>query len=272
MNFPTIGILYICTGHYTLFWQEFYLSMEQHFILDAEKHYFVFTDSPEIDFEKENPRIHRIYQKNLGWPDITLKRFHIFLESESMFAHMDYLFFFNANLQVLEPITAKDFLPSSEQELVATLHPGFFNKKRPAFTYDNNKKSYAYMPPDQGRHYFAGGLNGGKTAAFISAMKTMREWIDRDAEKHIIALWHDESHWNKYLIQREDVKILPPAYLYPEGWQLPFSPIILVRDKNKFGGHSALRNERISLLTTLKKTLRRIFANARKLVRKLSSF
>ncbi|MES2416414.1 MAG: glycosyl transferase, partial [Patescibacteria group bacterium] len=61
-----IGILYICTGNYTIFWKEFYLSIEKNFINDIEKHYFVFTDNDQIDFENENPNIHRIYQKDLG--------------------------------------------------------------------------------------------------------------------------------------------------------------------------------------------------------------
>ncbi len=92
-----IGILYICTGKYSIFWKKFYSSMEKNFIVDAEKHYFVFTDSPDIEFEKENRRIHRIYQEDLGWPNNTLMRFHMFLKQEKELVNMDYLFFFNAN-------------------------------------------------------------------------------------------------------------------------------------------------------------------------------
>ena len=74
-----IGILYICTGKYTIFWKDFYLSCEKHFIPEEEKHYYVFTDSKEIDFETENSNIHRIYQENLGWPGNTLRRYEMFL-------------------------------------------------------------------------------------------------------------------------------------------------------------------------------------------------
>ena len=36
----TIGILYICTGPYALFWEDFYKSFEENFITEYEKKYF----------------------------------------------------------------------------------------------------------------------------------------------------------------------------------------------------------------------------------------
>lgn len=243
-----IGILYICTGKYNIFWRDFFISMEKYFITDSEKHYFVFTDSLSVYFENENPRIHRIYQENLGWPFNTLMRFHIFLGAENKFINMDYLFFFNANLIILNTITGDDFLPILTNNLLAVIHPGFFNKKRNKFPYEKNKRSTSYIKKNQGEYYFAGGLNGGKTTNFIEAMKVIRYNTDIDNKNKIIAKWHDESHWNKYLIDRSGIKILQPAYLYPEGWSLPFKPIILIRDKNKFGGHNYLRNKKINSL------------------------
>lgn len=257
-----IGILYICTGNYTIFWKDFYLSMEKNFITNTEKHYFVFTDSPQVDFETENPKIHRIYQDNLGWPENTLMRFHIFLKIEKELENMDYLFFFNANLLILEKISKEEFLPVGKEKLLATLHPGFYNKKRKKFTYESNKKSTACIGKDQGKYYFAGGLNGGTTIAFLEAIKTINNNINIDKKNNIIAEWHDESHWNRYLIGRTDVKVLPPSYLYPEGWSLPFRPTILIRDKNKYGGHSLLRSDRGN-------KLKRYYQKIKNILRKL---
>ena len=39
----TVGILYICTGAYDVFWDDFYNTCEEHFV-GVEKKYFVFTD------------------------------------------------------------------------------------------------------------------------------------------------------------------------------------------------------------------------------------
>lgn len=249
---PKIGILYICTGKYVIFWREFFQSMEENFLPEIEKHYFVFTDSSEIDFAGKVDRIHVIHQDNLGWPDNTLKRFHVFLNQEESLSKMDYLFFCNANLQVLQKISAKEFLPENNERLVAVQHPGFFNKVRDKFTYDNNSRSTAYIASTEGEIYVAGGLNGGYTSDFLQAMKVMKQNIDQDLQKGIVALWHDESHWNRYIIGRSDVKILDAAYLYPEGWNIPFEKKILIRDKVNYGGHDFLRNQSPSLLSQLK--------------------
>ena len=41
-----IGILYICTGKYDIFWKDFYLSAERYFMQDQSFiiEYYVFTD------------------------------------------------------------------------------------------------------------------------------------------------------------------------------------------------------------------------------------
>jgi len=229
-----IGILYICTGKYTVFWKDFYLSCERNFISEADKEYFVFTDSPELEFEKENKNVHRIYQENLGWPDNTLMRFDMFSKVREKFADLDYIFFFNADLVCLEKITAADFLPGSNENLVAVLHPGYFDKKRSKFPYETKKISSASIDTSSGKYYFAGGLNGGKTSFFLQAILEMKKNIELDKKNGIVAKWHDESHWNKYLEKRTDVKILHSGYLYPEASAIPFKKMILVRDKRKY--------------------------------------
>lgn len=235
-----IGILYICTGKYRVFWKDFYLSCEKNFITEAEKRYFVFTDSPEIEFEKDNENITKISQVNLGWPNNTLMRFEMFSKIQRELSDFDYIFFFNADLICLEKISASDFLPLAGENLVATLHPGYFNKKRNEFPYENNKLSTAYIDKFSGQHYFAGGLNGGRSKFFIQAILDIKKSIDQDIKNNIIAKWHDESHWNKYLISRKDVKILNPGYLYPEADILPFKRNIMIRDKRKYFSYQDL--------------------------------
>lgn len=54
-----IAVLYIVTGRYTCFWNEFYESCEKYLLNDAEKKYFVFTDAEYLDYE-ENENILKI--------------------------------------------------------------------------------------------------------------------------------------------------------------------------------------------------------------------
>ena len=88
-----VGMLYICTGKYTVFWPEFYRTFYEKFLPNCEKEYFVFTDAPAIEYE-DAPGVHRIYQEPYPWPYSTLKRFSIFLTQETVLSKMDYLFFF----------------------------------------------------------------------------------------------------------------------------------------------------------------------------------
>jgi len=56
--------------------------------------------------------------------------------------------------------------------------------------------------------------------------------VDEDMDKNLIAVWHDESHYNRYLIDTPPTHILSPSYCYPESWRLPFEKKLLALDKN----------------------------------------
>jgi len=235
-----ISILYICTGKYTIFWEKFYNSCENYFLPNTEKHYFVFTDG-QININNE--RIHRIDQKNLGWPGNTLYRFKMFLGICEQLSVFDYIFFFNANCEFMEFI-GDEFLPSEKEEIIVVQHPGFFKNKPDELTYDRNPKSLAYIPFGQGSYYICGGINGGLSKPYMELISSLNNAVIEDDKNGIVALWHDESHINKYILTHPH-KLLSPAYCYPEGWDIPFNKIILVRDKNKYGGHDVLRDIKI---------------------------
>jgi len=232
-----IAILYICTGKYTVFWDDFFLSCEKYFLKDSEKHYFVFTDGEISSFD--NKRIHRIEQKNLGWPGNTLYRFKMFYGIKEKLADFDYIFFFNANCEFLTSIET-DFLPSKEEGIVVVQHPGFFNKTPDLFSYDRNPESKAFIPAGKGSYYICGGINGGHTLPYLNLIKSLNDAIEQDDSNGIVALWHDESHINKY-IQDHPYKLQNPSYCYPEYWDIPFEKIILIRSKDNYGGIDALR-------------------------------
>ena len=67
----TIGMLYICTGKYTVFWPEFYETFSRNFLPGCKKEYFIFTDAPSIAHE-DDPAVHRIDQPAYDWPLSTI--------------------------------------------------------------------------------------------------------------------------------------------------------------------------------------------------------
>ncbi len=245
-----VGILYICTGAYDVFFEGFYHTAEKFLLPNSEKHYFVFTESEKI---VSNDNIHKIYQERLGWPKDTLMRFHLFLNIEQQLKDFDYLFFFNANYTFIKSINESEFLPKENDNfLLGQIHPVAYHKKRNEFPYEDNQNSKAYIPPQNGNHYFAGGLIGGRTQDFFALCHTLKNNINTDLENNVIAKWHDESHINWYFSNIEPKK-LHPGYCYPQDWYLPFEQKTLLLDKNKFGGHGFLRQSEYNHKTSVLK-------------------
>lgn len=231
-NRSYIAILYICTGKYSVFWKEFYRSMEKYFLRNSEVEYFVFTDADKLYDEEKNARIHRIRQENLGWPGNTLFRFRMFVSIKEKLEDFDYVFFLNANTVCRQVITEEEFLPD-EQELLVVQHPGYYNSKVWRMPYEHRKQSSACIPRGRGKHYVYGAVNGGKRKAFLEMARKLDEEISQDYEKGIIAKWHDESHLNHYVWKYGNYKLLTPAYAYPENYQLPFEMKIMTIDKSR---------------------------------------
>ncbi len=254
-----IAILYIATGKYIIFWEKFFESAEMNFLPGIEKEYFVFTDAdPGVITSNGNVTV--IPHEQLGWPYDTLMRFHIFSRIEDSLKDFDFIFFFNANMEFVQKIEADEFLPNGKTDdgLLVTLHPGYHNQQKDKFPYERTQvNSKAFIGPSEGTYYFMGGLNGGIATKYLQLILTLKQNTQEDADNGITAIWHDESHLNRYMIGRNP-KILTPDYGYPEGRNLPFTPKIIIRDKNNYGGHAFLRNEKPTLLYRLKQKFKKI--------------
>lgn len=252
-----IGILYICIGKYNIFWEDFYKSCEEHFFPNCNKEYFVFTDEEQI-FDHDKCNVTLIKSADLGWPYNTLMRYRMFFSiKDKCVLKADYFFFFNANAKFVIDIS-DEILPNKDTNfLVSALHPGFINKPVEEYPYERNEKSHAYIAKNEGKYYYQGCFFGGKILEFFTLVETCMCNVDLDLEKSLIAIWHDESHLNRYFALVPP-KTLAPSYIYPEDFPLPgYSAKILMRDKAKYGGHNFLRN--VKEKWTLKSMIKRIY-------------
>jgi hypothetical protein len=232
-----IGILYICTGRYSLFFKQFYESSENFFMKDHEKTYYVFTDDSNI---KESHNVKIINQPFLGWPYDTMKRFHMFNSIKNKLLNEDYLFFFNANMRFFDYVN-EEIIPKKENDfLVGVNHPGFYASPKEHFPYERRINSLFYIPLTDGKYYYQGCFNGGKSDNFLEASKTLSIMIDKDFENDIIPIYHDESALNWYFKDKNPL-LMSPSYAYPESWSLPLKRIIVQIDKAKVGGYDYLR-------------------------------
>ena len=227
MSKKTIGILYIATGPYIAFWNRFFDTFEQYFLPNIEKHYIVFTDAKDF-YQCTNERVHVKFLKSEPWPLPTLMKFHTFLEYRDELEGYDYLYQSNANIICLKEVREEEFLPREEknERLMFTLHPGYYKKNRIFRPYDRNRKSFAYVPYNCGDTFVFGAMNGGTSEGYLDFISKMDYKIVEDLKKGIIAKWHDESHINHDIIGRCDYRLLPPAFCYPVGFDVPGEKII----------------------------------------------
>ena len=215
-----IGLLVMATGKYISFIDRLLYSADKHFCKNHEVTYFVFTDS----YRESTQRVVYIPQKRLGWPFDTMMRYHVYLANAELLRSQDYLFCLDADM-----LFVGDMGDEILGKRVATLHPCFVGTKG---TYDKNPQSTAYIPDHEGECYFAGGFYGGETEEVLHIAQVNSQNIDNDLARGVIAIWHDESHWNRYCATHRPTKILDPSYCYPEGWSLPYIPKLYALNKN----------------------------------------
>lgn len=237
-NIPlNIGLCIVATGKYIHFVKPLLDSAEKYFCPQHTKTYFIFTDSTEHDLltTPYKERIIIVPQKRLGWPYDTLMRFSIYNQHKHLFAKTDYMFATDADMLFVD-VEGDEIL----HDRIATQHPGF-EKNIPLWgsepPYDRNASSTAYIPYNEGTYYFAGGFYGGTTAEFCLLISRLTENIITDIENYnYIAVWHDESHLNRYFINNQPSKILDRSYCYPENGVAKgypsCCPKLLALDKN----------------------------------------
>ena len=220
-----IGLIVIATGKYDVFINPLYESFKKYFLINCDTKMVVFTDK-----KITNNEIITIYHEHLGWPNATLKRYHIFDKNKELLSKFDYLYYCDADMLFVDYVGYEIL-----GELVGTIHPGFYNKYG---TYETNLLSLAYVKPNEGKKYYAGGFNGGKSEKFLMMCEVIKNNIDIDLKNNIVAIWHDESHLNRYFIDNPPTIELSPSYCYPENWNIPYNKKLLALDKD----HKKIRN------------------------------
>ncbi len=241
-----IAIAYIATGRYIDFWDMFYASAEKNFVPGMEKHYFVFTDDTKRTFPKN---VTRIYQKQLEWPYIALLRYHLIDEIKNQLRAYDYAFFFNANAVIVSPI-GPEILPDRKRQLIAAKHPAYFLTIPQYLPYEYNPKSKAFIPVEKRKQYFQSGFAGGRTEAYLAMNALLKQRVQDDLDNNLIAVWHDESHYNWFMAHWSPV-ILEPNYIFGTNLSSEtvrkFAPnlkiIMLNKGTNLFGGHGCMRGQ-----------------------------
>lgn len=214
-----IGVVIIATGKYSQFVYSFIRSLNN-FLPHHKKKIFLINDVNDGEEAICGHIITKYKVEHKPFPYPTLMRYDWISQIDT--TDTDYLFYSDVDMRMVN--VGEEIL----HPLIAVRHPGFYQG---GGSWETNPNSLAYVAPEKRLKYYAGGFQGGETKTYMEAVKTMRNNIQTDLDNGITAVWHDESHWNKYLTEHQFTE-LTPAHCYPEGTNLPFEQKIIALNKN----------------------------------------
>jgi hypothetical protein len=234
-----VAICFVGTGKYLNFLPKYYENVHEYFLPGVEKSFLVFTDG-EGDF----PEDVKVYtQEHLEWPFITLNRFEIIQKARDEIEKNDWFVFIDADALVVDKITEEEFFDKTKS-FFGVHHPCHFLKMPPHEKFpgslETNPLSKACVNEDADFSvYYQGCLWGGKVPDVLYMMEELDKRTKDDLSREVVAVWHDESHLNKFFIENmENVNVLGPEYAYPEVFagHCEFEPKIvhLAKDNSKY--------------------------------------
>ena len=163
----------------------------------------LFTDCPR-EFEVEC----QIKAQSLGYPRETLHRYSTILCADNVLSQYDYVYWADVDMLFVDTVGPEIF----SRGITATHHAGYgtSSSHRP---YETNPQSRAYLK--DGKHYYCGGFVGGTSQSFLKMAQEIAEMVEDDDKRGHVAVWHDESHLNRYLNDHPPAKTLTPSYCSP---------------------------------------------------------
>ena len=124
--------------------------------------------------------------------------------------------------------------------MIGTIHPCLFDGPG---TPDRNPNSTAFIPIGSNNRYFCGGFFGGSTDSFLETSRRIKSNIERDLENSVMAIWHDESHLNKYFFENPPAVVLDNHFAAAEEQiHIYTNARICFLDKSRRGGHDFFRS------------------------------
>jgi hypothetical protein len=233
-----VVIGFIGTNKYASFFDNFYRTVKRYFLPDCERTILFFTDTHPVNLPTD---VVVVPIEHKPWPFVTLERFNYIMKSEATIRQHDWFVYLDADMAVNTEILSTEFF-NSEKEWFGVQHPGFINGGG-TFEYRKKSRASVNIGTDNLSTYWQGCLWGGKTSAVLELCKELAMNTTLDLNEGTIAVWHDESHLNKFFTHhKKDVHTLDAGYAYPEMWTLPFAKKIVHIDKGSPSPEEFLRN------------------------------
>lgn len=224
-----ICIVTIATGRYIQFVEKLLDKITEHFLVDHDIHCLLFTDN-DMDEVSENIKVSQIEHK--PWPEPALKKYNYINSEREYLKEFDYVYLFDADIDIVYPVGEEVM-----DDMVGVLHPWKILEDKSVYPYEGRKESTAYVSDSDRDKYYAAAFTGGKSKNFLKMAEIISARVLEDEENGIIAVWHDESHLNKYFNEYPP-RDLPPSYMFPEelmgNESYPWKPKIVAVNKDAF--------------------------------------
>jgi histo-blood group ABO system transferase len=139
---------------------------------------------------------------HLPWPLPTLLRFHIL----TRYAYDEYAYYVDVDTLFIDDV-GNEILG----DLVAVRHHGFAGAPSNVLPYERDNRSACSVEYGHEKVYCCGGFQGGRK--YREATVKIKDMIASDLKNKVVPEWHDESAWNRYLLDNPPDVLLPPTYM-----------------------------------------------------------
>lgn len=228
-NKNEITFFVIATRNYKHYAKQLILSLDRH--VRSKFQVIVLTDDPKsfhgIVEEHALGIITAIKIESYGWPDATLRRFELMINSFGS-VNGSVVCYLDADTLMLRDTVALDFIAclSSNHQIAAVRHPGYY-KRSPVLRlvnstflgpWETRRSSSAYIPIQQRKNYVCGGVIFGLTGGFQAMCEEIQQLIVSDSIKGLIAKHNDESYLNAWAL-RSRINRVSPEWAFAEDYR-----------------------------------------------------
>ncbi|XP_013913855.1 PREDICTED: N-acetyllactosaminide alpha-1,3-galactosyltransferase-like [Thamnophis sirtalis] len=212
----TVGLSVFAIGKYLdKYLKDFLVSANSFFMAGQKVIFYIVVDDlskvPEVRLAPQRTlKLFRVEQHD-RWQDISMMRMRTIAEliEETIRFEVDFLFCMDVD-QTFQSHYGVEALGTS----VAQIHAWFYHRGRSHFTYERRPESAAYISYDEGDYYYHGAVFGGTPLQVLNLTRQCYQGILQDKERKVEAIWHDESHLNRYFLLNKPTKLLSPEYCW----------------------------------------------------------
>lgn len=251
-----VGLILIATGRYSTFVPAVVASAAQH-IQHLDAVFVCGEPSRRSSFAID---VEFLPWAHTPWPMPTLLRYRAISSHRAALERCDTLLYVDVDMRF-----ERSFEVPEAAGLFAVRHPFYEGVPPDELPYERVEQSRAFVPWGGGGTYYAGGVQGGTSVAYLDACAEMAQWIDEELEDGRVPVWHDESIWNRWLIEHPPATVLGVEYCWPERRE-GGAPVIVALQKD----HVRLRARSLPELIVImaRRALRSLLRGVRRVARR----